>query len=56
MSIFNEVTNDPPIEVFEITRSFNEDKNSNKVNLGVGGMLFLMFFFRFLNFFILKSI
>ena len=40
MSIFNDVTTDPPIEVFELTRSFNEDKNSNKVNLGVGGMLF----------------
>lgn len=36
-SVFNDVTHDPPIEVFEVTRQFNEDKNVNKVNLGVGG-------------------
>jgi hypothetical protein len=36
-SVFNDIINDPPIEVFEVTRSFNEDKHPNKVNLGVGG-------------------
>lgn len=36
---FSEVTQDAPIEVFEITRQFNEDTNPSKVNLGVGGIL-----------------
>ena len=39
MSAFSDLINDPPIEVFEVTRSFNEDKNGNKVNLGVGGIM-----------------
>jgi aspartate/tyrosine/aromatic aminotransferase len=57
MSIFNEVTNDPPIEVFEITKSFNEDKNSNKVNLGVGGMFLFGFSLNsILNLFFIKHI
>lgn len=35
-SRFSDATQDPPIEVFELTRSFNEDNHPNKVNLGVG--------------------
>lgn len=35
-SRFSELTQDPPIEVFELTRQFNEDTHPNKVNLGVG--------------------
>lgn len=35
-SRFSELAQDPPIEVFELTRQFNEDTNPNKVNLGVG--------------------
>jgi aspartate/tyrosine/aromatic aminotransferase len=33
---FSELSQDPPIEVFELTRQFNEDSHPNKVNLGVG--------------------
>lgn len=36
MSRFSELTQDPVIEVFELTRQFNEDTFPNKVNLGVG--------------------
>lgn len=36
-SRFLGLTQDPPIEVFELTRQFNEDTHHNKVNLGVGG-------------------
>ena len=39
MSRFAELTQDPPIEVFELTRQFNEDTHPNKVNLGVGGKI-----------------
>lgn len=35
-SRFSDVIQDPPIEVFELTRAFNEDSHPNKVNLGVG--------------------
>ena len=35
-SRFADLTQDPPIEVFELTREFNEDSFPNKVNLGVG--------------------
>lgn len=35
-SVFNDIVHDPPIEVFELTRQFNEDKHEDKVNLGVG--------------------
>jgi aspartate aminotransferase, cytoplasmic len=35
-SRFADLTQDPPIEVFELTRQFNEDSHPNKVNLGVG--------------------
>jgi hypothetical protein len=41
MSRFAELTQDPPIEVFELTRQFNEDTHPNKVNLGVGGIIIL---------------
>ena len=36
-SRFSEVTQDPPIEVFELTKAFSEDTHPSKVNLGVGG-------------------
>lgn len=35
-SIFSELSQDAPIEVFELTRECNEDTHANKVNLGVG--------------------
>lgn len=35
-SRFADLVQDPPIEVFELTRQFNESNNPNKVNLGVG--------------------
>jgi aspartate/tyrosine/aromatic aminotransferase len=35
-SRFIDLVQDPPIEVFELTRQFNEDNHPNKVNLGVG--------------------
>lgn len=35
-SRFSELSQDAPIEVFELTRQFNEDSFPNKVNLGVG--------------------
>jgi aspartate/tyrosine/aromatic aminotransferase len=44
MSRFAELTQDPPIEVFELTRQFNEDTHPNKVNLGVGGIIILFIF------------
>lgn len=37
MSYFAKVEHGPPIEVFELTKAFNVDKEQNKVNLGVGG-------------------
>lgn len=36
MSRFSEITSDPPIEVFALTKQYNDDTHSNKVNLGVG--------------------
>ena len=36
-SLFEELTPAPPIEVFELTASFNADTYANKANLGVGG-------------------
>lgn len=36
-SIFSELAQDPPIEVFELIRQYNEDTHPNKVNLSVGG-------------------
>lgn len=35
-SIFSELAQDPPIEVFELIRQYNEDTHPNKVNLSVG--------------------
>jgi len=35
-SRFAELIQDPPIEVFELTRQYNESLHPNKVNLGVG--------------------
>ena len=37
-SVFSDVPQAKAIEVFELTRRFNEDTFPNKVNLGVGGM------------------
>jgi hypothetical protein len=47
-SRFAEVTQDPVIEVFELTRQFNEDTHPQKVNLGVGCKRLLLNYF--LNF------
>lgn len=41
MSKFSCVKPAPPIEVFAINRALAEDTNLNKVNLGVGGKIFL---------------
>jgi len=46
-SRFSELTQDPPIEVFELTRQFNEDTHPNKVNLGVGCKKNYLYFFYF---------
>ena len=37
MSWFAEVEAGPPIEVFALTQSFNDDPHPQKVNLSVGG-------------------
>lgn len=42
MSWFGEVEQGPPIEVFALNKQFSDDKFEKKVNLGVGGKLFLM--------------
>jgi len=42
-SRFADFVQDPPIEVFELTRQFNEDTHPSKVNLGVGGFYFFYF-------------
>ncbi len=36
-SRFSELAQDPPIEVFELIRQYNEDTHPSKVNLSVGG-------------------
>lgn len=36
-SVFAEVEKGPAIEVFALSRAFNEDKHPDKANLGVGG-------------------
>ena len=35
--IFSDVESAPPIEVFQMSKLYNESTNPNKVNLGVGG-------------------
>lgn len=37
MSVFHEVPQAVPVAVFKLTADFREDKDPNKVNLGVGG-------------------
>lgn len=37
MSVFSEIELGPPIEVFALTKQYNEDAYELKVNLGVGG-------------------
>lgn len=37
MSFFELVHDAPPIEVYALTEACNEDKDTHKVNLGVGG-------------------
>ena len=39
MSRFCNVNAAPPIEVFALTKAYNEDSFEKKVNLGVGGKL-----------------
>lgn len=36
-SIFDNIENGPPIEVFALNKAFLEDNSPDKVNLGVGG-------------------
>lgn len=36
-SIFDNVEQGPPIEVFALNKAFLEDSSPDKVNLGVGG-------------------
>ena len=50
-SIFSDVKMGPAIEVFALTRRFNEDPSPNKVNLGVGGKVDITqeLSFQFLN-------
>ena len=36
-SIFDDVVDGPPIEVFALNKAYLEDLNPDKVNLGVGG-------------------
>ena len=52
-SWFGGVETAPAIEVFALTLAFNEDKHSQKVNLGVGGsslFLTLPYFFLIYSF------
>lgn len=42
-SIFADVEVGPSIEVFALTKAFQEDKSPVKVNLSVGGKLFTNF-------------
>lgn len=44
-SIFDNVEAGPPIEVFALNKAFLEDSNENKVNLGVGGNYYFIFYF-----------
>lgn len=37
MSVFSDVQQGPPIEVFALNKSYLEDTFERKVNLGVGG-------------------
>ena len=48
-SWFGGVETAPPIEVFALTAAFNEDTHEKKVNLGVGGGLWLII--NYINFF-----
>lgn len=36
-SIFDDVVDGPPIEVFALNKAYLDDLNPDKVNLGVGG-------------------
>ncbi|CAF3331132.1 unnamed protein product [Rotaria socialis] len=36
MSLFSNISSDPPIEVFHLTELFNQDADPSKVNLGIG--------------------
>lgn len=40
-SLFSSVETAPPIEVFALTKAYNDDPFPKKVNLGVGGNLAL---------------
>ena len=37
MSIFSKIQQAPPIEVLDMKRRYDEDKNEKKINLTVGG-------------------
>lgn len=44
-SIFDGIENGPPIEVFALNKAFLEDADANKVNLGVGGIFLIKFYY-----------
>jgi len=35
--LFESVESSPPVEVFALAAAFNDDTDSHKVNLGIGG-------------------
>ena len=38
-SCFSEIQQAPPIEVFAVSKAFNDDTHEKKVNLSVGGKI-----------------
>lgn len=47
MSRFSEVKQGPPIEVFALNKAYLDDTFDKKVNLGVGGKKWFMWFSSF---------
>lgn len=45
MSIFSNVEEALPIEVFHLVKLFSEDDNPSKVNLTVGGMYLFIYIY-----------
>lgn len=43
MSLFNDVSVAPPIEVFFMNKKCQDDTDPNKVNLTIGGLIFIFF-------------
>lgn len=55
-SVFEGLELGPPIEVFALNKSYNEDKSPVKVNLGVGGMNFYAIFTICYDFLLLEGL